>query len=258
MSSVPTTSFALDPSIDVAALREAYACTGRVKIAPFLFGDGARRLRDHLLQRDDWRLALKTEPREFELDKAAREALGTEKLAGLKSLAAPKGRTGFTYVYDRIIAQVNEGRLEEAETLLAEFASFLSDEPVLTLLRSITGSEEIDFLDSQATRYGQGDFLTLHHDKKKGSRRIAAYVFGLTQFWRPEWGGLLLFHELASDVSHGLVPGFNMLNLFSVPQGHSVSQVGAFVPEPRLSITGWLRPFEQRVLQAQTSAGVQG
>ena len=74
-----------------------------------------------------------------------------------------------------------------------------------------------------------------------GKDRIAAYVFGMTPRWRPEWGGLLLFHgENEASVS-GNVPRYNTLDLFKVPQRHSVSIVTPAAPTRRYAITGWLR-----------------
>ena len=64
-------------------------------------------------------------------------------------------------------------------------------------------------------------------------------VFGLTRHWRPDWGGLLLFHDDDGQIDLGLVPAFNVLNLFAVPREHSVSVVAPFAAEPRLTITGW-------------------
>ena len=43
------------------------------------------------------------------------------------------------------------------------------------------------------------------------------------------------------EIDHGFVPAFNALRLFRVPVQHSVSHVWPFAPEPRLSVTGWLR-----------------
>ena len=67
-----------------------------------------------------------------------------------------------------------------------------------------------------------------------------AFVFGLTGKWRPEWGGLLLFHDRAGEVERGLVPGMNALTLFRVPRVHSVSLVAPFAPAPRAAVSGWL------------------
>ena len=83
--------------------------------------------------------------------------------------------------------------------------------------------------------------LRRHHDRAEGSKRQAAYVFNLTETWRPEWGGLLMFHDDNRDVTRALVPRWNALNLFRVPQDHSVSLVAPFAPVSRLSVTGWFR-----------------
>ena len=101
--------------------------------------------------------------------------------------------------------------------------------------------KQVAFADAQATAYAPGDFLTGHDDAVGGKKRLAAYVFGLTPVWRVEWGGLLLFHGSDGDVDAGLAPRFNTLNVFAVPQTHSVSMVTRAAPSRRYSITGWLR-----------------
>ena len=117
----------------------------------------------------------------------------------------------------------------------------MSSEPMLGLLRVITGCDDISFTDGQATAYGPGDFLTCHDDDVEGAHRRAAYVFGLTRQWRPEWGGLLLFHDDEDRTVAGHVPRFNTLDLFSVPRRHSVSLVTPAAPVRRYAVTGWLR-----------------
>ena len=66
-------------------------------------------------------------------------------------------------------------------------------------------------------------------------------MLNLTPGWRIEWGGLLLFHDEDGHVAEGYAPKFNSLNIFRVPQWHSVSQVASYVDQPRLAITGWIR-----------------
>src|SRR5439155_15798070 len=117
---------------------------------------------------------------------------------------------------------------------------FLASPGTVEVLRRIVGNDDVAYADVFASRYRAGDFLTIHEDKPDGVARIAAFVFGLTRIWRPEWGGLLLFHDAAGEVLQGLVPAWNSFTLFSVPQDHSVSQVASFAPLPRLSLTGWL------------------
>ena len=51
----------------------------------------------------------------------------------------------------------------------------------------------------------------------------------------------MLFHDADGHVAEGYVPRFNALNLFTVPQTHSVSQIASFVTASRYAITGWVR-----------------
>jgi len=104
----------------------------------------------------------------------------------------------------------------------------------------VAGETGITKIDAQATLFRPGDFLALHNDTGVGERR-AAYTIGLTRDWRTDWGGQLLFHDEAGDVSRGFRPGFNVLTLFRTPQWHSVATVAPYAGAPRLSITGWLR-----------------
>jgi Rps23 Pro-64 3,4-dihydroxylase Tpa1-like proline 4-hydroxylase len=112
---------------------------------------------------------------------------------------------------------------------------------MLDMLRTVTGYHELAFTDGHATSYGPGDFLTGHDDDVPGKDRLAAYVFGVTPAWRPEWGGLLLFHGPDDSTVSGNVPRFNTLDLFSVPQRHSVSIVTPSATRRRYAVTGWLR-----------------
>jgi Rps23 Pro-64 3,4-dihydroxylase Tpa1-like proline 4-hydroxylase len=69
-----------------------------------------------------------------------------------------------------------------------------------------------------------------------------AYVMNFcAEEWRPDWGGYLLFYDEDGDVVAGFKPRFNALNLFRVPQKHSVTYVAPFAPIARFAITGWFR-----------------
>jgi SM-20-related protein len=232
--------FATDRGIDPEPLRRAFAETGIVQIRPFLAGDGAERLRRHLAGRDDWNRTVQTAAGGTFEDELARNRFSAAQLKALERLAATAQGPGFSYAYDRIVPVNQQGKKLETGTLLADFAEFLARPATRDLLGSICGEEGIDSVEVQATRYGPGHFLNTHYDSVKGSRRRVAYVFGLTEGWRPEWGGLLQFHEPDGEVARGLVPRMNALTLFKVPRAHSVSLVAPAAAAPRYSVAGWL------------------
>ena len=231
----------LAANLDVATCRAEFARNGRVQLDPFLAEESAELLGDHLSHRGDWREVINSGDKVFELDRDNQAKLGAEGRARLTNAVNEGARTGFQHIYESIrVSDEPEERMASG-TVLDAFATFMSAPETLDVLRAITGLGAAHFADAQATLYRPGDFLTAHRDDVEGKNRLAAYVLGLTPWWRTEWGGLLLFHEDDGDVSRGLTPRFNCLNIFKVPQTHSVSQVASYAGANRLSITGWLR-----------------
>ena len=235
------TGFAPAPS-DAAiavAVRE-YADRGRVRIPGFLPDDAAHELHAFLEQAPWWR-TFNQGDRTWDLGPDSLAVLTPQQEADLDAAIHAGAREDFQYVYETV--RVSEDAAERAGRALPVDALIeaLNSPAALAMWRTITGVEEVAFVDGQATRYLPGHFLTRHDDDVQGKNRIAAYVFNLCPGWRPEWGGLLQFHDEDGEVTGAMVPGFNVLNLFRVPQSHSVSLVAPFAPAPRYAVTGWVR-----------------
>src|ERR1044072_14708 len=184
--------FRINPQLAVEELARVYAAEGRVRIYGLL-AEGAVELHDHLAGRDDWVHLISTEGGVLELDPAARARLGPAEWAAIERGAHERARTGFQYRY-RALRVPDEEEIAEGDDPVCAFARLMQSAPMLDLLRAVTGTGGLTFTDGQATAYGSGDFLTGHDDDVAGKDRLAAYVFGLTQNWRLEYGGLLLFH----------------------------------------------------------------
>lgn len=237
--------FTLHPSIDAAALARTYASDRRISISPFILDDQAEALREHLLERDDWwRRLHHPDGKVFELSAQDLADWGRPKIDAIRSMIAPRagqGGHGYAQSFLRIVDAKERNRWE-ASTILGEFAEFLRSDPVMKLAKTITGTMEMNDADVFAARYDPGDYATIHNDRS--GERKAAFTFGLTKPWRPEWGGVLLFHREDGQIEAGWPPAFNAFNLFRVPTQHSVSIVAPFATEPRLAITGWFVQLE--------------
>ena len=227
-------------AIDVAGAAAAFARDGHVRVQPFLTEASAIAALAEMKRRDDWVQVVNSGDKVFELSRSARAAMSPAQQDGLAQAVLAGARSGFQYRYEALRLPDGNAPLSTRDSGIAGWPAFLSGGAVRDLLRAITGAADISFADGQATAYAPGDFLTGHDDAVPGKQRRAAYVFSLNPVWRVEWGGLLLFHDGEARV-RGVAPAFNSLDLFAVPQMHSVSMVTGSVPNRRYSITGWLR-----------------
>ncbi len=234
------TELAFDPALDVEAAARTYAATGHVRLRPVLTQAAAEALHLEARGRTDWKQVLNSGEKVFELDRPTRAAMTPEQITALDTAVT---REGFQYRYETLRLPDGNLRAPKTESLLARLPHWLSAPPQRAILQAITGHADIAFADGQATAYSPGDFLTGHDDAVPAKHRRAAYVLGLTPVWRVEWGGLLLFHDADGVPGNlkGVSPEYNSLDLFAVPQLHSVSQVNAAAAYRRYAVTGWLR-----------------
>ncbi len=231
----------INPRLDAGVFAEAYARDGVVRIPDFLTPDSADRLEAALLTATPWGLSLSDAAGQGQwlsgedITRLGRDGVG-RKVA--ETLAASRTGFGFVFLAYPIIEALLAGRDpgHPAQALVER----LNTPEVVAFAAAVTGEAAVTKIDAQATRFRPGDFLALHNDTGVGERR-AAYTLGMTRDWRADWGGQLLFHDDAGDVSRGFRPGFNVLTLFRTPQWHSVAPVAAYAGRARLSITGWLR-----------------
>lgn len=239
--------------LDEDALTRRFQETGRLHIPDFLKPDLARALHEVLAADMSWARTFTVNGKSYDIDLAAQAQTADTVLSQVAVAVAEGGRTGFAYDFElwRISDEVEAGRRPtDARSRLADLYDLLNCEVFLDFIRRVTGLDAATYCDAQATRYRAGHFLTAHDDEVEGKNRLCAMVLGLTPEWRTEWGGLLVFHDAAGHVLEGYKPGFNALNLFRIPQVHSVSQVASFVAADRLSVTGWVRSIRPKDAQA--------
>ncbi len=234
-------TFALNPQLDQERIASTLAASRRVQIAQFLNAADAEALARHLAGAKSWIHVLNAGDKVFEIGCDALERMDQAQQTVLSRKADEAAAHGFQFRFDTIRVPDDEGQRTASGQLLDDFASFMSSPAMVGWFRSVAHCDEIDFADCQATRYRQGHYLTRHDDAVEEKRRHFAYVLSLTAGWRAEWGGLLMFPDDGASSIEAFVPQFNTLTLFAVGQQHSVAQVASYAPEPRLSVTGWLR-----------------
>ena len=231
----------LNPALDVGALKKAFGEKGRIHIPKILTPDSAERMSRTLTNDVDWHLVFNEGEKVHTLYPEQVKAMTDEHKQKVRQIVLSQALKGFQFLYNdyNIYDYYLNGK--NMDHFLHRFHEFVNSDNFLGFVREISGFDSIRFADSQATAYGPGHFLTMHHDQVPGKNRKMAYVFNFTPKWHMDWGGLLLFLGPDGNINGGFVPTFNALNMFAVPQDHAVSYVSPFSPAIRYSITGWLR-----------------
>ena len=234
----------INPALDRHALAASFAETGRVQIRDVLTEETARNLHAVVSRQTKWGLAWHAgaegphnipEPELKRMPKEQQAAIQQQLYAAMRGTDY-----GFLYAqYPMVWAYLQgwaPGGPHEA------VVDLINDEPLLALVRDVTGMDDLIKADAQATLYAPHHFLASHNDSHVAEGWRVAYVLNLcAEDWRPEWGGYLNFYDGEGDIIQGFKPRFNALNLFAVPQLHGVSYVPPFAPHARFAITGWFR-----------------
>ncbi len=229
---------------DIAALAAAFRQHRRLHLPGFLDPAEAARIAAALRGPVPWVRSVLLNAKPYDIGLQTLASMEASRAQEMAQAIATAARSGFQYQFDawRISDLLDAGGAAPSGLQpLADLYAALNGAPFLEFVAALSGEGRCEFADAQATRYRAGDFLTAHDDDVDGKSRVLAYVLNFSEGWRPDWGGLLLFHGPNGEILEGYPPAFNSLNIFRVPMVHAVSQVASFVTADRLCLTGWIR-----------------
>ncbi len=232
----------LNPALRPDAYRPVFQAHRRLHIPDILHPRAAAALYAKLADATDWTRSVHLEAgRDVDLWVHELETLPPEEREAFEHSLVDSNDDNVSYLFDtiRISSELKVGGRPVSAQMRAVH-SFVNDTEFLDFVTRLTGDDRVGFADVMATRYLPGHFATAHQDELPGSGRLYAYVLNLTPQWRADWGGILMFPDEDGHIAEGYVPRFNALNIFAVPQVHSVSAVARLARAPRLSVTGWI------------------
>ena len=233
----------LNPDLDPAALAEAYVRQNRIQIHDFLSAEAAQKTHDDLLALP-WGLAYNVGTEVVQLHAHMVEQLDDRRAAEIMRGIRERARTEYQFLYAFYPILTAYFSPQVRRHGIFEFYELINSEPVLQLVRQVTGLAAIRWADAQATWFKPGHFLKAHTDEQHSEGRVAAYVMNMSAEWDRDWGGFLQFFGADDNIERALKPSFNTLNIFTIPMMHSVSMVSTYVAEKRLAVTGWFRSDE--------------
>ncbi len=230
----------INPDLDIDKYQKIYQSKGRVQIFNFFTDETVNYLLDLVVNNKNWYFAYNNGNNFYESDLSEVKALPPEIYQKFMGNIAQRANHQFQYAFNQYYISQAILLGEQKGHPLHQVHDFVNSHEYLQLMRKITSDNAIKEADSYATCYEAGHFLTDHDDNHATKNRAAAFVFNLTKSWNLNWGGYLAFYDDKENIVEALKPSFNTLNMFSVPQLHSVQQVTSFASEKRLSLLGWL------------------
>lgn len=227
----------INPALDLSQLKQQFALDRRLLIRDFFTPEVAEALA-RAVEAIDWNLCYRDLQGDRRLSGDQLRGLDASQRAHLVDgiVGVARQQFQFSFFTESLADVMNRGDAG----LLARFIRYMADDAFLSVMRDITGIQEVNRVYAQATMYAPGSFLLAHDDHVEVEERRLAYVINLTRQWRPDWGGLLTFSQRDGSVIDSFFPHFNSVSLFAVPQTHFVSYVPPFAEGERNAITGWL------------------
>ena len=235
-----TQKLTISPDHDFEGLGLTLRKESRLQVPGFFTAETADYLHKIHVENKDWYLAYNEGSEYCESSVEQLQAVSPQQRQQFMNNIYARARTQFQYVFFQYyISQAIELN-EQPGHPMHQFDKFMNSDKVLNLMRTLTGENAISKADSYASSYAPGHFLTAHDDRHDSHDRVAAYVISMSKCWDKNWGGHLAFFDEAGNITDALIPSYNTLNIFLVPQMHSVQLVAPFAGESRISYLGWL------------------
>lgn len=230
----------INPTHDLDELSRTLQQNSRLQVPNFFTDESANHLNQLLVDHKHWNLAYNDGHNFYESPAEEIEALAPQQRHQFMNNIFVRARTQFQYMFMQYyISQAIELN-EQPGHPMHQFHEFMNSDEVLALMRKLTGEPAVRKADTYASIYSPGHFLTAHDDRHDKHDRVAAYVFSMTKVWDKNWGGHLAFFDDKGNIEEAFMPSFNTLNIFLVPQMHSVQLVSPFAGANRTSYLGWL------------------
>jgi SM-20-related protein len=236
MTSLP--KLQINPALNLEAAKARYAFQRRVHIPDFLAPTSAEHIYHLLSKNTPWGFAYHDGTTDRFMSMRDLEGLTrgrSERIA--KVLQETVQKQGFAFGYHHFPLSLVSTSASGAHTEHEELHHFLSAETMLSLMRDISGKPDIMQAEIQADLFSALHFLGLHKGAQKHTTQIG-FALTFTRNWHADWGGYLNFHAESGDIVQGIIPRFNCLTLFELPQNHSISLVPTSANEKLFMLRG--------------------
>ena len=231
----------LNPELDLTALGAEWQARRKMQVRNIFDEATAKRIERLMLNETPWGMCFNQGERIATLRDTDIKGLTQEQWGQIGDMVAEGAARGYQYIYD--VYMIVPDYFDASRPWSPWFAllEYFNSPAFLDFARELTGDDKIVWADANPSRFQPGHFLMRHWDDAPGKDRRIAFVLNFTAQWGGDWGGYLQFYDADANIELAYKPAFNVMNLFAIPQDHSVGMVAPFAQAPRLSIAGWFR-----------------
>jgi Rps23 Pro-64 3,4-dihydroxylase Tpa1-like proline 4-hydroxylase len=219
---------------DIELLKENFDKNKRVKIDNFFSNDFLELLYKEIINEKRWILSTGIDKNRFEkVDNNQTKKINSLQI---KNVQKAFSNNSFSYVFYKSM-----NNTKTMSFLEYKVRKYLNSFEFINKLNEITNLNLSSLNTLFLSKYISGNFLSPHSDKGNGK---LAFTIQLTKNWKPQYGGNLHFlNEERNQIIETIVPDFNTLFLFYVPEEngipHFVSHIVPNITINRYAITGW-------------------
>src|SRR5689334_22807714 len=174
-------SFRINPNLDVDALAAELAGRRRLQVREFFPPTDAEEIHGILATRTPWWLVYNVGDRVEQVAPHVLSAMQPQQVERILGEVVERAQTEYQFVYASFPIVGNYFTPSETAMEIGRIFEFLNDPPVLAWFRRLTGRDDVQWIDAQATLYQSGHFLKSHSDLEPGGARVAAYVLNFTK-----------------------------------------------------------------------------
>ncbi len=230
-------SFAQQP--DVSAGQKTYKEVGVARFAPVLGEDQLRPFLESFTGVPDWVMAYIVGDDERSLSAEAVGAMSPDERQALSNEINKNAGKQPGYVHQRVpVDKIAEHRTGAPHPMF-DMRDFIRSDAVGTLVKDVTGRDDITNVTVDIYTYGPNQFLNHNIGSAGDPKRRIGYELTLSANWRPDFGGYLAFYDALGNHAPGLGPAYNCLTLWDASKGYAITPIAPYCPFMRFSVGGW-------------------
>jgi Rps23 Pro-64 3,4-dihydroxylase Tpa1-like proline 4-hydroxylase len=231
----------INENLDPKEIKKDFSPKGRVHIKNF-FGDKiAERIYTCLATKTPWQFTYNDGNDVHYLTPNDLKKMIGRRHSELSTNIYNRAKDQFQFAQQDYPLTVSFEKQTHPDIYLYKVHEFLNSKAFLSFAEKVTGVKKISKAETQAVFFTREQFYCQNDGTNGNDNNKVGFHLGFSKEWRPDWGGYHNFFNEDGNIELGLMPDFNTLTLFKLPQIQSISHIPPYAGTPKFGIHGYLQ-----------------